>query len=119
MPNHRVYLLVAIIYFLLLSSCNTENKEKRAFFEMTAGRLLLSAKSTKSSSEIILLSLQDKLYDPASREKAAIWLPVGQRISLITDSSVNEIQEIYERKESYTSKVKELTTTLREYHEKI
>lgn len=93
-PRQKMINLMYLVLTALLA-LNVSAEILNAF--KTVDRSLTTTNSTiNHSTETIIGSLQDKLGDPASHEKAAMWLPKAQQAVALTKNMNDYIQGIKE-----------------------
>jgi hypothetical protein len=90
--NHSKVLLLFSLSTLIFS-CTNNSRSDEAFKALEEG-LVNSNKAIASSSETIYHSLQEKLYDPATVEKARIWYPKAEMVRNLSKKMTNYIETL-------------------------
>jgi hypothetical protein len=87
----KYFLLVTSI--TLLYSCSNNSNNIAAFRALDEG-LVNSNKVIERSNETIYHSLQDKLTDPGTVEKAKIWFPKAETVRKLSKDLTNYIEDL-------------------------
>lgn len=92
--HFRLQAALASLLCLCLLSCNNGSKTDREIIKAMEESLINSNKTVSSSSELILASLEDKIYDPTTEERAKIWLPKAQKIQEFSSKLYDYIEQL-------------------------
>ena len=84
------------ITFLLIAfvSCADRSKSELKVIQTLNESIENSNKRLKSSTVDVMSSLQNKIYDYATKERAQIWFPKAQKIQEISKVAFDQIQQI-------------------------
>jgi flagellin-specific chaperone FliS len=80
--------------FIILISCSDRSKNDLAVIEALNESIENSNRVVNASTTEIMISLEEKLNDYSSKEKAMVWLPVAQTVQRVTKKAIDQIQEI-------------------------
>jgi hypothetical protein len=75
----------------VFASCSVRSKNDHEVILALNESIQHSNNLASSASEDILMALEQKLYDPATSEKAKIWLPKAERIKAISKETFDKI----------------------------
>ena len=84
------YFIPSILF--VFASCSVRSKNDHEVILALNESIQHSNNLASSASEDILMVLQQKLYDPATSEKAKIWLPKAERIKAISKETFDKIE---------------------------
>jgi GldM N-terminal domain len=92
----RFQIAFASLLSIALLSCDNGSKTDREIIKAMEESLNRSNKTISFSTEKALVSLEDKLYDWASRERASVWLPKTRKIHDISNDCYSYIEKLKE-----------------------
>jgi hypothetical protein len=88
-------LLFAIFpLFIILISCSDRSKNDLSVIEALNESIENSNRVVNASTTEIMISLEKKLNDYSSKERAMVWLPVAQTVQRVSKKAIDQIQEI-------------------------
>src|SRR4051812_24859110 len=87
----RIFLIIIV---LVAVSCQNKSTSNYFAFETLDNTLLESSKQTQRSTETIIKSLEDKLSDPGSKIKAALWYPKLLRVHALITEVYNYLEQM-------------------------
>jgi|GEM_PF-1934705 len=76
--------IVLFTFLFILSSCSDHSKNDLAVFKATEEGLLRSSENISSQNLFLYRLLEQKLYDPGSKEVAEIWQPKAAAIQQLS-----------------------------------
>ncbi|HEX7846087.1 MAG TPA: hypothetical protein VF476_09840 [Chitinophagaceae bacterium] len=96
----RLRFLRSIVAFsaIFLFSCDNSSKTDKAIIAAMEESLANSNKSLNNSTATILVSLEDKMADPITHEKAKIWFPKAEQIKYLSVSFYDYIEKLKNNK---------------------
>jgi gliding motility-associated protein GldM len=86
--------LLFLAAVLTLYSCESNSKETLNAFKLLDESLNSSNRQIQISCDEIYHSLQERIYDPANKEKAAVWTPRAKRIVDLSQDITNFIDSL-------------------------
>ena len=111
------FLLFAMI--LLFISCSNKTSVDQKIIKSLDESLSNSTEIINLSSSQIIMSLQNKLADPATSERAIYWYPRAQQISAYTSDVNNYLKNLKRKKHLTNIEAKELFDRLRQYKQNV
>jgi hypothetical protein len=108
-----------MIVLAVLSSCAGNSKNDLALSKELEEGFQNSDRVISMSSAALLKSLDNKVYDPITKERASIWLPKAQQASNLTRDIYKYISELHQVKSLSPEITAELYNRLRKYKEEI
>lgn len=108
---------VLSLFLIVFCSCQTSND--RAIIKALDESLEISNKTIKESNELILTSMEGKMYDPASYERAKILYPKAEKISILSKELNRHIEKMKNKNNFNQDQITELHLKLKKYNDEI
>ncbi len=86
-----LYLLLCFSFF---SSCNPHTNKQEAIFIAMDQVMERTNQVLDRENEMIMYAIKEKLYDPATAEKAEIWHPRSEAITKYSNDLINELRVV-------------------------
>lgn len=114
--GRKFFFVSAFSAVTLIASCSNDSTSKKYTFNSLDESLTNSSKDLKNSTQMIYVSLEDKITNPLTREKAELWLGKAAQVETLT----NDIIKFISRLKSNAMKEKNLTNSeIAELHNNI
>lgn len=107
MATFRSFVISAILAGLLVSCSGKTNSDEEAIWYLSKS-VESSQITTKKYTQWILMALKEKLNDPASAQRTAIWYPKALQVQAYSNAVIEDLEKIEKKFSSFSNQYKYL-----------